>query len=86
MTAALQLQQVVEHTRHVLAIEALCAAQALDFLLPLQTGPRAQPAYQAICSVSAAVRGDRQLSTDIVRVAELLRQGGLDYTETQRSS
>lgn len=81
MTAALQLQQVVEHTRRVLAIEALCAAQALDFLLPLQTGPRAQPAYQAIRSVSAPVRSDRQLSTDIAQVAELLRQGDVRFTE-----
>ena len=75
MTAALKLKQVVEHTGQVLAIEALAAAQGLDFLLPLRTGSKAQPAYQAIRRVSAPVRGDRELSTDIERVADLIRRG-----------
>ena len=75
MTAALKLKQVVENTRIVLAIEALCAAQALDFLLPLKTGPRAQKAYEAVREVVAQLRGDRELSGDIVRVAEQIRSG-----------
>ena len=37
MTAALKLQRIVENTRNVLAIEAMAAAQALDFLSPLKT-------------------------------------------------
>ena len=40
MTAANKLRQVVENTRNVLAIEALAAAQASDFRLPLRQ-PRA---------------------------------------------
>jgi histidine ammonia-lyase len=73
MTGAVKLKQVVEHTRRVLAIEALAAAQGLDFLAPLQTGPRARRAYQAIRAVSAPVRSDRQLATEINRVSDLLR-------------
>ena len=37
MTAALKLKRIVENTRNVLAIEAMAAAQALDFLAPLKT-------------------------------------------------
>jgi histidine ammonia-lyase len=77
MTAALKLGQAVEHTARVLAIEAICAAQALDFLLPLQTGPRAQPAHRAIRATSPRVTADRPLAADIEAVAALLRRGGL---------
>ena len=46
MTAALKLKKIVENTRNAMAIEAMAAAQALDFLAPLKTsktragGPR----------------------------------------------
>ena len=75
MTAALKLKQTVENTRTVLAIEALCAAQALDFLLPLRPGPRGQKAHQSVRAVVEPLRADRDLSGDIARVAELIRHG-----------
>ena len=37
MTAANKLKRVVENTRNTLAIEAMAAAQAIDFLAPLKT-------------------------------------------------
>src|SRR5437660_4705377 len=37
MGASIKLRQIVANTRHVLAIEAMAAAQALDFRAPLQT-------------------------------------------------
>ena len=39
MTSALKLQDVARNTQTVLAIEALCAAQAIDLLAPLKPGP-----------------------------------------------
>ena len=45
MTAAIKLKRVVENTRNVLAIEAMAAAQALDFVAPLKTGKRGLKAY-----------------------------------------
>ena len=38
MTSAIKLQQVIQNVNTVIAIEALCAAQGLDFLLPLKPG------------------------------------------------
>ena len=75
MTAALKLKQVVESTRTVLAIEALCAAQALEFLAPLKTGRLAARAYQAVREASPPLHGDRDISGDIARVAGLIRSG-----------
>jgi len=69
MTAALKLRRIVENTRNVLAIEAIAAAQALDFVAPLKTSPRAQKAYQAIRSVCPAMSGDRAMYRDFEKVA-----------------
>src|SRR5881398_1764802 len=55
MTAAIKLQRVVENTRNVLAIEAIAAAQALDFVAPLKTGKRGLKAYEAVRAVCAAM-------------------------------
>jgi histidine ammonia-lyase len=75
MTAALKLKQAVANTRHVLAIEALCACQGLDCLAPLTTGRKAQRAYQAVRQVVEPLREDRNISPDIARLADLIRQG-----------
>jgi len=77
MTAALKLKRVLQNVRHVLAIEALAAAQAVDLLAPLKPGKRAQQALREIRAVSATVNVDRSLAKDIGRVAEVIRQGKL---------
>jgi len=77
MTAANKLLQVVTNTRNVLAIEALAAAQALDFRAPLETSKRAKTAIAAIRSVSAPITEDRILAPDFTRVAGLIASGKL---------
>ena len=77
MTAALKLRRVVENTRHVLAIEAMAAAQALEFLAPLKTSARGLAAVAAIRSVVAVMETDRVMSGDFVRLAELIASGRL---------
>jgi histidine ammonia-lyase len=75
MTAALKLKRVVDNTRNVLAIEAMAAAQALDFLAPLKTGKRGQAAHAAIRSVCATMDKDRVMYQDFTRLAELIASG-----------
>jgi histidine ammonia-lyase len=77
MTAALKLKRVLQNVRHVLAIEALAAAQAVDLLAPLKPGKRAQQALREIRAVSPMVTVDRSLAKDIALVAEVIRQGKL---------
>jgi len=77
MTAANKLRRVVENTRNVLAIEAAAAAQALDFLAPLETSKLGKSAHAAIRSACPSVVKDRVLYKDLARVAELIERGTL---------
>jgi len=75
MTAAIKLKGIVENTRHVLAIEAMAAAQALDFLAPLKSSKRGQAAHTAIRSVCPTMEKDRVMYKDFARIAELIASG-----------
>ena len=77
MTAALKLQRIVANTRNVLAIEAMAAAQALDFLAPLKPGERGQTAYNAIRSVCPTMEKDRVMYHDFARLSELIASAKL---------
>lgn len=72
MTAALKLKRVVENTRNVLAIEAMAAAQAVEFLAPLKTSKRLQSAQFAIRAVSPPMDKDRVIYGDFVKIAEVI--------------
>jgi histidine ammonia-lyase len=75
MTASLKLKRVVENTRNVMAIEAMAAAQALDFLAPLKTSKRGQAAHAAIRAVCPTMDRDRVMYQDFVRIAEVIASG-----------
>jgi histidine ammonia-lyase len=77
MTSANKLLRVVTNTRNVLAIEALAAAQALNFRAPLETSKRAQAAQAAIRSVSPPITEDRVLTGDFAKVAAIIAKGEL---------
>jgi histidine ammonia-lyase len=75
MTAANKLKKVVENTRNALAIEAMAAAQAIDFLAPLKTSKPLQQAHAAIRSVCATMVKDRVMYQDFARIAQLIASG-----------
>jgi histidine ammonia-lyase len=75
MTASLKLRRILENTRNAMAIEAMAAAQALDFLAPLKTSKRGQAAHAAIRSVCPTMDKDRVMYQDFARIAELVASG-----------
>jgi len=77
MTSALKWRRVVRNTRAVLAIEALAAVRALEFLRPLKTSPVLEVARARIQSVCAAIEGDRPISPDIAALNILIHSGQL---------
>jgi len=77
MTAALKWKRVVRNTRAVLAIEALTAARALEFLRPLKSSVPLERARDRVRSVCVAWEGDRALSGDIAAIEKLIADGML---------
>ncbi len=77
MTAALKWKRVVRNTRAVVAIEALAAARALEFLRPLKTSAPLEAARERIRSVSAGLEGDHPPSPDIAAIEKLIAEGAL---------
>ena len=75
MTAAMKLKRIVENARNAMAIEAMAAAQALDFVAPLKTGERGLAAHAAIRSVCPTMKKDRVMYQDFARIAELIASG-----------
>ncbi|MCC6859481.1 MAG: histidine ammonia-lyase [Bryobacterales bacterium] len=77
MTAALKFQNVVRNTRAVLAIEALAAARAVEFLRPLRTSPPLEAALERIRAAAPGAPADRPPSGEIAAVAAMIESGGL---------
>jgi histidine ammonia-lyase len=77
MTAANKLKRVVENTRNTLTIEAMAAAQAIDFLAPLKPSKPLQRAHGAIRSVCAIMEKDRVMYQDFERISEVIASGKL---------
>jgi histidine ammonia-lyase len=71
----MKLTRIVANTNNVLAIEAMAAAQALDFLAPLKPSKRGQAAHAAIRSVCPTMDKDRVMYQDFARIAELIASG-----------
>jgi histidine ammonia-lyase len=76
-TGALHLREAVDRAELVLAIEALCAAQGLDFRAPLQPGAGVAAAHAAVRRQVPHLDGDRSPSPDIAAVRELVHSGAL---------
>ncbi len=72
MTAACKARRVLKHTRQILAIEALAAAQGLEFLKPLRAGKGADAAYRALRRRVKALARDREMAPDIHAAEGLL--------------
>jgi histidine ammonia-lyase len=75
--AGLKAWQVVANAERVLAIELLAGAQAVEFLAPLEPGPGARAAHEAVRSLSPRVSDDRPLTYDIEATAGAIRDGSL---------
>lgn len=76
-TSALHLREAIDRAEQVLAIEALCAAQGLDFRGPLRPGVGVARAHALIRSRVPHLDADRSPGPDIATVRELIHSGEL---------
>ncbi|MBN2204438.1 MAG: histidine ammonia-lyase [Thermoleophilia bacterium] len=75
MTAALKLEQVVRNAQTVLAIEALCAAQAIDLLAPLEPAAGTGRGRAVVRRLAPTLERDRCLAPEIDAVTQAVADG-----------
>jgi histidine ammonia-lyase len=78
MTAALKAATSVGRAREVIAIEILCACQAIDLLAPLATSPALKKVHELVRSRVPMLDDDRAPAPDIVAITELIATNALE--------
>ena len=73
--AALKARDAVRFLETILALELMCAAQAIEFHRPLKAGRGVERAHDAIRRVLPPLDQDRFLQPDIAAVEQLVRSG-----------
>ena len=75
--AAVRLQRMNTNFSHILAVEALCAAQGVEFRAPLKTSTNLQAVMETIRSCVPSLETDRFLSNEIIGLARQITNGTL---------
>ena len=78
MAAALKAARSVELATRVLAVELLCAAQALDLLKPLTTAAPLARVHDAIRTRVPTLDEDRPPAHDIEMIVTMIESGELE--------
>jgi histidine ammonia-lyase len=78
MAAALKAERAVGRAREVIAIEILCACQAIDLLAPLATSAPLQEVHHLVRSRVPMLDRDRAAAPDIVAITELIASSSLE--------
>ncbi len=79
MGAALKAAQAVALARHVVAVELLCAARAIDLLAPLETSARLARVHAHLRTLAPARASDHPPSPAIDAIAAAIASGGVDH-------
>src|SRR5260370_12678990 len=77
-TSAHKMLRILTQYRQVVAIELMCAAQMLDFRLPLKPGDGARRAFDIVRSRVPKLENDRVMAPDIEALARAIDEGAFD--------
>lgn len=83
--AATKLRKVVQNVQRVLAIELLCAAQALDMRRPAKTSPGLEKLFEGFRKEVPMMQQDRILHTDLIAAEKFLDKDPLHWTGSLHS-
>jgi histidine ammonia-lyase len=78
MAAALKAARALELARAVVAVELLCACQALDLLAPLATSPALARVHERIRARVPTLESDRPPSPDVASITDLVVAGEIE--------
>ena len=77
-TSAHKMLRILEQAYQIVAIEYMCAAQMLDFRLPLRPGTGVRQAFAIVRSFVAKLEQDRSMAPDIATLARVMQEGVFD--------
>jgi histidine ammonia-lyase len=78
MGAALKAERALQLATAVIAVEILCACQAIDLLAPLTTSPALERVHARVRSIVPRLAGDRPPAPDIEAIATMIADGSLE--------
>ncbi|MBI4264293.1 MAG: histidine ammonia-lyase [Acidobacteria bacterium] len=78
MAAGLKAARALELARQVVAVELLCACQAIDLLHPLRSSPPLMRIHECIRARVPPLEHDRPPSHDLAAITELMASGDLE--------
>jgi histidine ammonia-lyase len=73
--SASKLRQALARAREVVAIELLCASEALEYQRPLRSGQGVELVFEQVRSVVSRRTADRPPAPDIAAIVSLIEQG-----------
>jgi len=79
MHAALKAERAVALAAHVVAVELVCACQALDLLAPLASSPPLMQVHARVREAIAPLTADRPPAPDIAAAHALITSGAVEY-------
>ncbi len=81
MAAARKVRRTIELLETVLAVELLCAAQAVEFHRPLRAGTGVERALRTVRARVRRLDRDRVLSGDIASLSDLVGEGAVAHPD-----
>ena len=81
MAAARKVRRTIELLETVLAVELLCAAQAVEFHRPLRAGTGVERALRTVRTRVRRLDRDRVLSGDIASLSDLVGEGAVAHPD-----
>jgi histidine ammonia-lyase len=83
--SALKARRALERATQVVAIELLCAAEALEYQRPLRSGAGVEAAHSVVRQVVSRRTADRPPAPDIAALERLIREGRFDKIQLSPS-
>lgn len=80
-TSAYKLQRVVDNCEHILAIELLTAAQAVDLNPALRLSAATRPVYEGLRRLVPTLEEDRVMAPDMNAALNYLRQNRREWSQ-----
>jgi histidine ammonia-lyase len=78
MHAALKAERALQLATHVIAVELLCACQAIDLRKPLETSAPLQRTHNFVRDRVPTLVNDRPPAPDLDAIAEIISSGKLE--------